>query len=156
MIPLLAAVLIQAKPLHLASNLHYIELYQQTLSPCDPLWYEMIKNKIKIKLLDVKVPKIYTNYVLLFFNSTSFETFQKTLSHVLSTKVEDEEEFKPVRIGRGMSKEIKLEELSQLTYYLSKHSTENDGNESPGSLTPLDCKLHELAGNIEKSMGDND
>lgn len=37
---LLTAVLIQAKPQHLATNLNYIEFYQHTLSPCDPLWYE--------------------------------------------------------------------------------------------------------------------
>ena len=98
---------------------------------------------------------VETNFYYLF-HSTSLETFQKALSHLLCTQVEDEEEFRPVRIGRGMSKEIKLEELSQLTYYLNKNYQVNDGDESASSLTPLECKLHELAGNIEKSMGDNE
>lgn len=126
-VSLLAAVLIQAKPLHLATNLYYVESYQQTLNPCDPL-------------------------------CTSLETFQKALSHVLSIDIEEDDEIKPVRLGRGMSKEIELEELAQLTCYMGKmqqrknsEACENSGT----TTTPLECQLQELAGRIERAM-DND
>jgi hypothetical protein len=37
LIPLLVTVIIQAKPLHMASNLYYMENFQWTLSPSDAI-----------------------------------------------------------------------------------------------------------------------
>lgn len=123
MVSLLTAVLIQAKPLHLASNLNYIEAYQQTLSPYDPL-------------------------------CMSLESFRQALSRLLSINVEEEEDIKPVRLGRGMSKEIELEELAQLACYMGR-GQRNSCDENQATITPLECQLHQLAGKIEKAM-DND
>lgn len=62
----------------------------------------------------------------------------------MSISAEDDEEIKPIRLGRGMSKEIELEELAQLSCYMD--------HKQPKDVTPLECQLHYIAGNIEKAM----
>lgn len=73
----------------------------------------------------------------------------------MSINVEEEEDIKPVRLGRGMSKEIELEELAQLACYMGRGRIGSSSDENQVAITPLECQLHQLAGKIEKAM-DND
>lgn len=59
LISLLVAVLIQAKPLHLVSNIFYMEHLQWTLPPNDCLSYSLVTFKAALKkLLNIKVEEL--------------------------------------------------------------------------------------------------
>ncbi|GFG37242.1 hypothetical protein Cfor_10937 [Coptotermes formosanus] len=51
LIPLLVTVIIQAKPLHMASNLYYMENFQWTLSPNDAISFSLVTFKAAIQEL---------------------------------------------------------------------------------------------------------
>ncbi|KAJ9579187.1 hypothetical protein L9F63_024706, partial [Diploptera punctata] len=51
LIPLLVTVIIQAKPLHMASNLYYMENFQWTLSPSDAISFSLVNFKAAIQEL---------------------------------------------------------------------------------------------------------
>jgi hypothetical protein len=51
LIPLLVTVIIQAKPLHMASNLYYMENFQWTLSPSDAISFSLVTFKAAIQEL---------------------------------------------------------------------------------------------------------
>ncbi|PNF18909.1 hypothetical protein B7P43_G01383 [Cryptotermes secundus] len=57
LIPLLVTVIIQAKPLHMASNLYYMENFQWTLSPSDATSFSLVTFKAAIQELLTLKPK---------------------------------------------------------------------------------------------------